>query len=139
MEETGTTAAAPAARPVLVVDDDAGIRTLVTAALTHAGHRVVAAADGEAGLTLAAATEPFLILLDVAMPRVDGWGFLDAYHRAPGPHAPILLFTAEPGAAAQARAVRVDGIIAKPVVLAELQAVVRRYADVPAPPTDPEG
>lgn len=57
---------------VLVVDDEAMVRDLYRVALEHAGYRIVEAADGEAGLEVAGAAEPAMILLDVRMPKMNG-------------------------------------------------------------------
>ncbi len=59
---------------ILAIDDDADIRDFLALVLEGAGHRVVAAADdGEAGLALAAAESPDLILMDLSMPRMTGF------------------------------------------------------------------
>jgi PAS domain S-box-containing protein len=63
---------------VLVVDDDSVVRESVTRTLTADGIRVIAAADGEAGLRAARDLKPDLIILDVMMPKMDGWAVLTA-------------------------------------------------------------
>jgi two-component system, OmpR family, phosphate regulon response regulator PhoB len=57
---------------VLVVDDDAGIRDLIKFRLESAGHEVLTASNGEEGLATALREHPGLVLLDVAMPKMDG-------------------------------------------------------------------
>jgi DNA-binding response OmpR family regulator len=57
---------------VLIVDDDADIRDLVIYKLEQAGYEVDSAADGEAGLAAAIASQPDLVLLDVMMPKLSG-------------------------------------------------------------------
>jgi CheY-like chemotaxis protein len=58
---------------VVLVDDAAGTRQLLQVILESAGHQVIGqAADGEAGLTLAAQLQPDLLLVDMLMPRMDG-------------------------------------------------------------------
>src|SRR5262249_9165968 len=64
--------AMPGAR-ILVVDDEDDIRGLVRALLERAGHQVVDAPDGRAGLRELYASSPDLVMLDVAMPGLDGW------------------------------------------------------------------
>ncbi len=61
---------------VLVIDDDAATRDLLTRFLTKEGFTVRVAADGRSGLELAEALKPRVILLDVTMPRMDGWEVL---------------------------------------------------------------
>lgn len=59
-------------RTILVVDDDAHIRKVVTFALERDGYDVVQAADGEAALEAVAAYEPALVVLDITMPKMNG-------------------------------------------------------------------
>src|SRR6202000_1582943 len=65
----------PAAR-LLVVDDNADLREYMSRILRAAGHDVRLAADGEAALQAARAEPPDLVLSDVMMPRLDGFGLL---------------------------------------------------------------
>ena len=60
-------------RRVLVAEDDRLLRTAALSMLRRAGFDVLAAEDGEQAFTLAAAERPELILLDLVMPRVDGF------------------------------------------------------------------
>jgi PAS domain S-box-containing protein len=68
---------------VLVIDDDAPTRDLLSRFLAREGFEVRAAADGETGLHLARELRPRAILLDVMMPRVDGWAVLSALKADP--------------------------------------------------------
>jgi len=61
---------------VLIIDDDAAARNLLARSLGKDGFRVVEAGSGEAGLRLAAETNPDVITLDVVMPGMDGWAVL---------------------------------------------------------------
>lgn len=65
---------------ILLIDDDADLRGLYTLALEKAGHSVTAASDGQEGLDLASRTHVDLILLDLSMPVLDGFGFLESYN-----------------------------------------------------------
>jgi DNA-binding response OmpR family regulator len=58
---------------ILVVDDDADIRKLVEKILTGRGHRVSQAEDGEAGFGAAVVKKPDLIILDLNLPKMDGF------------------------------------------------------------------
>ncbi|MEH3157933.1 MAG: response regulator [Sphingomonas taxi] len=62
----------PMPRTVLIVDDDPHIRQLLAFALDKAGLTTLEAADGEAGLAMAEAQAPDLVILDINMPRMDG-------------------------------------------------------------------
>ena len=68
---------------ILVVDDDPAARDLLARFLKREGFSVTGAADGQAGLTLARALRPQAILLDVEMPKMDGWSVLHALRQDP--------------------------------------------------------
>lgn len=62
---------------VLVVDDDPNARAIHTEWLAHAGYETMEADSGDVGFRLALAARPALILIDLEMPRVDGWKLLE--------------------------------------------------------------
>ena len=80
---------------VLVVDDEADLRTLITTMLKAAGHTVVEAAGGEAALAAMAAAEVDIVLLDLMMPAMDGWAVLWDLHDRPT-HPPVIVMSARP-------------------------------------------
>jgi CheY-like chemotaxis protein len=63
---------------VLVVDDDASLREQIVALLREEGYRAIGASNGREALEMAERETPRLILLDLAMPVMDGWQFLAA-------------------------------------------------------------
>jgi CheY-like chemotaxis protein len=63
----------PEARPVLVVEDDAGLRTYLVTILEHQGYRVVAAGSGEEALELLGEQKAMLAVLDIGLPGMDGY------------------------------------------------------------------
>jgi len=65
---------------VLIVDDDNELRDVLKEALTDAGFEVETAENGEVGLNKAIEVKPNLILLDLVMPVMDGWEFLERLH-----------------------------------------------------------
>jgi DNA-binding response OmpR family regulator len=77
---------------VLVVDDDPDIRLLLRLELSGQGHDVVEAGNGEEALSALAADAVDLMLLDLMMPVLDGWGVLQALGDGDGP--PIVVITA---------------------------------------------
>ena len=111
---------------VLVVDDDESIRDLLRLTLSEEGYEVTEAADGIAALESVDRSPPGLILLDLRMPRLDGWGFYRAYRRRPGPHAPIMVITAARDAKASAAALSPEAVLDKPFDLDELTGLVKR-------------
>ncbi|GMU04987.1 response regulator [Corallococcus caeni] len=90
---------APMARPgstVLVVDDDVLIQQLVTGQLEPAGFKVVTANDGLAAMKLAREVKPQAILLDIHLPRMDGWSVLSQLKSDPTLAAiPVILVSVE--------------------------------------------
>jgi signal transduction histidine kinase/CheY-like chemotaxis protein len=70
-------------RPVLVIDDDAMARDMLSRILTGEGYRVVTESDGKAALRLARELRPLAITLDVLLPGLDGWGVLSQLQSDP--------------------------------------------------------
>ncbi len=68
---------------ILVIEDDGDMRALMVEALSREGHVVEDASDGVEGLQCAREHRPDLILLDLMMPTMDGWAFLDEQKRDP--------------------------------------------------------
>lgn len=115
--------------PVLVVDDDADMLTMVEMVLGAEGYRVVTAANGIEALEHIAREMPSLILLDMRMPVMDGWRFAEEFRARYDHRAPIIVMTAAENAKARAEEIRADGYLAKPFDLEHLFDRVRRYAD----------
>lgn len=72
-----------AGEKILVADDNRQIRMLVTASLRAGGYVLIEAEDGEAALQTAIAEHPDLVLLDVTMPKLDGFEVLHFLHKRP--------------------------------------------------------
>lgn len=81
-------------RQILVVDDDLAIRVLLQAVLRRLGFEVVLAEDGEVGLEILSKQKFELVLLDLMMPKVSGYEFIDAIKRSNGDKPHIIVFTA---------------------------------------------
>lgn len=115
-----------AERPrVLVVEDDDELRSLIRLAVADAGYAPVEAADGVAALAACAERDPDVILLDLAMPRLGGQAFADAYRRGQGRAKIIVTSGTTSGGEASAR-LRADVFLSKPYGLDELLRVVNR-------------
>jgi two-component system phosphate regulon response regulator PhoB len=100
---------------VLLVDDDAAIRTLCSVNLRALGIDVIEAADGVQGLELVRRERPDLVLLDVAMPGLDGFevGELVRRHRKTR-HIPLVFLSGEAENDARARELGALACLAKP-------------------------
>lgn len=123
-------------RTILVVDDQPDERTIQRAMLTHLGYEVREAPDGAAALTVAVEAPPDLVLLDVAMPRMDGFSVCRALRADPRTAAvPVLFFTASVAGdmAQMAAAAGAQGILAKPV---DPRVVAREVARVLGEPRE---
>jgi CheY-like chemotaxis protein len=79
---------------VLVVEDEGDVRRLVRVLLERAGHTVVEAANGLEAISLLEADAPDLVVLDVAMPELDGWQTLERIRDLSD--VPVLILTAAP-------------------------------------------
>ena len=117
---------------VLTVDDSRTMRDMLKLALVQAGFEVTQAVDGMDGLeVLRANAAPDVIVTDINMPRMDGFGFIEAV-RLDGEHraTPILVLTTESDAAKKSRAKQAGatGWIIKPFDPVKLTDAIRRVA-----------
>ncbi|PRY26995.1 two-component system chemotaxis response regulator CheY [Aliiruegeria haliotis] len=104
---------------ILAVDDSRTIRDMLKYALTQAGISTSLAEDGMHGLEVLGGISPDAIITDINMPRLDGFGFIEAVRQQPLHRAtPILVLTTEsaPELKARARAAGATGWIVKPFV-----------------------
>lgn len=140
------TPAQPAAPPedaatILVVEDDRSLREGLAMNFQLRGHRVLTAADGEAGARLAVAERPDLIVLDLMLPGLDGFEVLGGL-REREVDTPVLILSARGQVADKVDGFRLgaDDYVTKPFQLPELLARVegmlrrsRRHRAAPAP------
>ena len=118
------------ARSVLVVDDDPTILATVADALDLEGFPVVTATNGQEALDALDRTDfarrPCLVLLDMRMPVLDGWGFMSAL-RERKLSLSVVVMTAASDARRWAREIEANGVLAKPFELDELISAVNRF------------
>jgi CheY-like chemotaxis protein len=117
-------AAGPA--PILVVEDDPRMRQFIQWALEDEGLPVEVAADGRQAVELGTRTRPALVVLDIGLPVLDGYGVAAALRRAYGADLAILTVTADGRAAEKARRVGAFAHLAKPFDVDDLLAAVFR-------------
>jgi CheY-like chemotaxis protein len=112
---------------ILVADDDADNRAIAQDALEMAGYDVVTATDGEEALEKISSEKPAVILLDLSMPKVDGWEVARRVRANQGlAHVPIIAFTAHAlvGEELKAKSAGCDDYLSKPCVPKTLVARV---------------
>jgi two-component system catabolic regulation response regulator CreB len=130
---------------ILVVDDEPHIHEIVGSYLAREGHAVTFAADGDAALAAAAATQPDLIVLDVMLPGRSGFDVLREL-RATGNQAAVILLTARDDVIDRVAGLEIgaDDYVTKPFepreLVARVGAVLRRASSSrPAGPGGPDG
>lgn len=123
-------------KKILVVDDEPSLVRLVSKALTHKGYEVLSAGDGEEALRLVFTYRPDLVLLDVVMPKMDGWQTCNRIREITD--VPIVMLTGKQ--TSEADIVRgldygADDYLLKPIggreLVARVKAILRR-AELPS-------
>ena len=115
---------------ILVVEDNPDNRTLISDLLHALGYEVMEAIDGIQGIEMAAKEKPSLILMDLSLPRKDGW---EATREIKADetikHIPIIALTAHAMLGDRERALKAgcDDYVSKPINLSELSGKIRGY------------
>ena len=118
---------------ILIIEDELPMRTALADVLNGEGYRVLSASDGQSGLERAVAEKPDLILLDLMMPRLDGYAVCTELRRLAIP-VPILVLTAKGQIEDRVKGMDVgaDDYLVKPFsteeLLARVRAVLRRVS-----------
>lgn len=126
---------------VLIIEDELSMRTVLADCLSRRGYRVIIANDGEAGLERALAEKPDLILLDLMLPRIDGFTLCGELRRL-GFAEPILVLTARGRIEDRVRGLDLgaDDYLVKPFsrdeLLARVRALLRRKVSSTPPRQD---
>ena len=118
-----------AATKVLVVDDDLNIQRVLVFTLKQEGYEVHVASDGQAGVEMAASIIPDLVLMDVAMPKLDGYAATQQIRAAEGGgrRVPIIMLTSDADVEQRVKGLRAgaDDDIVKPFHPLELIARIK--------------
>jgi DNA-binding response OmpR family regulator len=115
---------------ILVCDDESDIRELLRELLGRTGYRVLEAADGQEALRTLYGSSPDLVLLDVSMPNLDGWGTLERIRDVSD--VPVIMLTARAEELERVRGLKggADDYVTKPFgrqeLLARVEALLRR-------------
>ena len=112
---------------ILVVDDEDSIREALTDTLEFEGYRVESAANGQQALAMVRATRPDAIVLDLMMPVMDGWTFMQECRKDPDCECtPVLVISAHRALQETTSTLDVQACLAKPFDLDVLVGAVER-------------
>lgn len=115
---------------ILVIEDNLDNMILIADMLKVLQLEVIEAADGEQGIRAAAAEKPDLILMDLSLPRMDGWEATRVIKSDPAlSHIPVIAVTAHAmyDDRERARAAGCDAYITKPINMRELAQIIRQH------------
>ena len=120
---------------IVVIDDEPNLRHTLSYTLRQEGYEVAAAADGEEGLVLVASAKPDLVILDVMLPKIDGFEVCRRIRRSS--RVPVLMLTARDTELDKVVGLEIgaDDYLVKPFSMRELiarvRAMLRRSTQVP--------
>ncbi len=117
---------------ILLVEDDRDLRDVTAAMLSETGYSVETAPSGQDAMHQVARQMPDLMLLDMRMPGMSGWEFIQQFRLLYGQATPIVALTATHEIAECATELQADGFLGKPFEMDELIATVARYIGPPA-------
>lgn len=115
-------------KKILIIDDDVDLVAAVEARLEAANYEVCTATDGSEGINKACLEKPDLILLDVRMPRIDGWTFMHNLRQLPSmKNVPVIVTSAEGKLSDIFRLEGVSDFIAKPFMAETLLETIGKH------------
>ncbi len=118
------------AKRILIVEDNPDNRILISDVLTSLGYEVIIAHDGEEGVEKAISETPDLVLMDLSLPKKDGWTATTEIKQISSlTHIPIIALTAHAMVGDREKALKVgcDDYISKPIDLRELKSKLAHF------------
>jgi CheY-like chemotaxis protein len=115
--------------PILMVDDTDDLREETVLMLRFEGYRVDTAYNGQVALDRVSRAEFCLILLDIDMPVMNGYEFMNAYEKQLRPHTPVIVISGNPDVQLQVLPYFAVDILLKPVYKVHLLGEVSKYAE----------
>ena len=115
---------------LLVIEDEAPLRANIARILSAEGYEVITAVDGNEGMQRVRENRPDLVICDILMPRLDGFGVLATLRSRPETAAiPFIFLTASADKADLARGLKsgANEYVTKPFKITELLAAIRRH------------
>lgn len=113
---------------ILVIEDDRSVREMIASALEQAGFEIAQAEDGVAGIEMARASTPDLIICDIIMPKLDGYGTLKALRNDPATATiPFIFLTghSERSLVREGMDLGADDFLTKPFTVPELESAIQ--------------
>lgn len=121
---------------VLIVEDAPDLLSSIAEVLRDAGYAVETAANGYQALERVARQRPDVIFLDVVMPRMDGWRFLEQVaERFPDCSPPVVLLSPPATPPAAPHRFHIRHVLARPLDLEQVTRIARECVSCPCPPT----
>ncbi|MGZ3773084.1 MAG: response regulator [Pseudobdellovibrionaceae bacterium] len=115
-------------KKILVVDDSEAIQLITKVALEKAGYSVMTAFNGKEALDTMKTTKPCLIILDLMMPVMDGWVFMEELRKAEeNLKIPVVVISAFSGDMEPPKSINES--FAKPVNLKTLKSIANKYCE----------
>ena len=115
-------------KKILVIDDDPALTRMVDSYFTSHGYEVIVAFDGDEGLEKIKADVPDLIILDVQMPKMNGYTFVHEMKKIPqSENIPIIVLTAKQGMAEIFKVEGVKDYITKPFAMEKLLESIKKH------------
>jgi two-component system chemotaxis response regulator CheY len=114
---------------ILVIDDEVKLRETICELLSFSGYEVVEAQDGKEGIEKVKECKPDLIICDIMMPILDGYGFMEKHQLSNYSNIPVLFLTAKVEQKDQEKglALGVKAYLTKPFVFKELKQIIEFY------------
>lgn len=116
-------------KKILIIDDEISLRETVAELLMVIGFSVFEAQNGEEGLKKVQEIEPNLIICDIMMPVLDGYGFMEAHMKSAFSNIPVLLLSAKVEKKDKEKGLSLGAkdCISKPFVFGELKSILDFY------------
>ena len=116
---------------VLIIDDEVNLRETIAEMLSYTGYHVCIGKDGIEGLTKVVEFQPNIIICDVMMPELDGYGFVEQHKNSKYANVPVVLLTAkvEQKDEEYGLSLGVKAYIRKPFTFKDLQEKISLYAN----------